>query len=221
MSNFNDRRRFLRGLTYSAAGLSLAACGPDIEDGRYTQDDIDLLSKQGELESENSGRGPFGEHRYQGYRGLSELPWFELDKQGQLICVDDSIPLSIDAHAHLGMSVLFEPQLDLQASSARVLHLLDCDELKPGCELDLDVYVNGNFTAENLNSMKSNMVIQGLWGSRINRSQTIPNLIREMDSMRVEQAMILPIKLDLPFGDDLTENWRSAIQTSHSSNRLL
>ena len=221
MSNFNDRRRFLRVLAYSASGLSLAACGPDIEQGRYTQDDIDLLAKQRDLESENSGSGPFGVHRYQGYRGLAELPWFELDKQGQLICVDDSIPMSIDAHAHLGMSVLFKPKLDLQAPSSRVLHLLDCDEFDPGCDLDLDAYVNSNFTDEHLDDLQLNMFAQGLWGSRFTKSQTIPNMIREMDAMRVEQAMILPIKLGLPFGDDLTESWRSAIQNSQTSNRLL
>ena len=41
-------------------------------------------------ETERSGRGPFGAHRYRGYRGLAELPYFELadDGRGGLVARD-------------------------------------------------------------------------------------------------------------------------------------
>ena len=125
-------------------GLALTGCGrPD--PARYNDTDRALLAGHAGLERERSGQGPFGRHVYRGYRGLAELPWFELDAQGILKLVDDSVPDSIDFHAHLGMSLLFEPNLDLTAATDRVRHLLDCDGEEPGCELDLDLYINGNF----------------------------------------------------------------------------
>jgi len=223
MNNNNkniNRRRFLTLLSGSAAGLALSSCSDDIDTSRYNNDDIQLLAKQKQLEAQNSGKGPYGIHRYQGYRGLAELPWFELDSKGVLQCVDDSIPMAIDAHCHFGMSVLFEPDLDLQLKTERVRHLLDCDAENPGCELDLDIYVNGNFTEQTLSTLNKNIVAQGLWGSSFAETQTIPNLLQEMDSMRVQQAMILPIKLDLPFGDNQTETWRDAVIKAKQTNRL-
>jgi hypothetical protein len=129
--------------------------------------------------------------------------------------------MAIDMHAHLGMSVLFKPELDLQVKTKRVKHLLDCDGDEPNCELDLDIYINGNFSDENLDKLESTIVAQGLWGSDITRTHTITNLINEMNAMRVEQAVILPIKLGLPFGDDQTELWRTEIGKSAYQKRLL
>ena len=215
-----ERRKFLHLLSSSAAGMALTACGSRPEEGRYTDADIALLASQREAEAASSGLGPFGVQRFHGYRGLAELPWFELDQEGILTCVDDSLPKAIDVHCHLGMSYLFKPDLDLQAKTKRVKHLLDCDWDDSGCELDLDVYVNSNFTQEGLDQLQSSTIGQGLWGSSFARTQTIPNLLREMDAMRVEQAMILPIKLGLPFGDDLSESWKAEIEKAKASARL-
>lgn len=212
------RRRFVAG---GVSSLFLVGCSEQIAPGRYTQADIDLLAEQQLAEQDNAGKGPYGEHVYRGYRGLAELPWFELDQQGRLHCVDDSIPMSIDAHCHLGMSVLFKPKLDLNAPAERVKHLLDCDEQQPGCRLDLDVYANGNFTEQSLDTLEHNIMAQGLWGSAMAETQTIPNLLREMDAMRVQRSLILPIKLGLPFGDDQTEVWRAAIDSANAAERLL
>lgn len=215
-----DRRHFLHSLSSAAAGLILSACGKGADAGRYTAEDIALLAKQRAMEAANSGKGPFGIQRFQGYRGLADLPWFELNQQGGLQCVDERVPMAIDVHCHLGMSYLFKPELDLQAKTERVQHLLDCDLDSPGCELDLDVYVNGNFTEEGLDALQTTTVAQGVWGSSYARTQTIPNLLKEMDEMRVEQAMILPIKLGLPFGDDLSERWKVEIEQAQVTHRL-
>ena len=215
-----NRRRFLNYLGVSALGLGLSGCDDVPPLSRYNPDDVALLAAQRKAEANTAGRGPFGEHRYLGYRGLSQLPWFELDEEGRLVCVDESLPMAIDMHAHLGMSVLFKPELDLQLKTARVKHLLDCDADVP-CDLDLDIYINGNFSEANLEDLESTIMAQGLWGSDITRSHTIPNLIDEMNAMRVERSMILPIKLDLPFGDDQTESWRSEIDKSGENKRLL
>ncbi|NND83138.1 MAG: amidohydrolase family protein [Gammaproteobacteria bacterium] len=215
-----DRREFLQKFGAGSAAVALSACGGSPDAGRYTEADIALLAAQRAAEAAQSGRGPFGVHRYQGYRGLAELPWFDLDAQGGLICVDDSLPKAIDVHCHLGMSYLFRPTLDLQAATARVKHLLDCDAEQPGCDLDLDVYINSNFTEAGLDQLQKSTLAQGLWGSSFARTQTIPNLLSEMDAMRVEQAFILPIKLGLPFGDNLSEHWLAEIDKAGAGQRL-
>ena len=75
--------------------------------------------------------------------------------------------MAIDMHAHLGMSVLFKPSLNLQAKTDRVMHLLDCDGDSSHCDLDLDIYINGNFSDKNLSKLERTIVAQGLWGSEI------------------------------------------------------
>lgn len=224
MKNRLDRREFLTSVGAliggTTAGLVLGGCS-DPDPSRYNEADIALLAEQQRRERAQSGKGPFGIQRFKGYRGLAELPWFELDASGKLRCVDDSIPMAIDMHCHFGMSVLFEPRLDLQARTERVRHLLDCDATDPGCDLDLDIYINGNFTEPALDELRYESISQGLWGSDSARTQTIPNLLDEMDATRVEKAMILPIAFNFPFGDDLAENWSNAIRETQTSDRLI
>jgi hypothetical protein len=219
-----DRRRFLGSLGMllggAAAGLPLGGCsGPDAD--RYTEADAARLAEQRRREREASGRGPFGVQRYRGYRGLAELPWFELGDAGVLRMVDDGVPRAIDMHCHLGISVLFEPELDLLARTDRVRHLLDCDATLPGCELDLDVYINGNFTEDDLSTLRRQTLAQGLWGSPFAETHTIPNLLAEMDATGVERSTILPIALGLPFGDDLAGKWGDAIVAADATERLM
>jgi predicted TIM-barrel fold metal-dependent hydrolase len=231
MPNTIDRRQFLAasgralsllagGLTTGGAALGLSGCSGHSPE-RYTERDEAALAAQQIRERELSGTGPFGVHRYKGYRGLAELPWFEIDSFGVLRMVDESVPQAIDMHCHFGMSLLFKPKLDLLLRTERVRHLLDCDETNPGCDLDLDVYINANFDDPALERLQCETLGQGTFGSEFARTQTIPNLLAEMDATRVEQAMILPIAFNLPFGDDLAERWREAIVASDSSKRLL
>jgi predicted TIM-barrel fold metal-dependent hydrolase len=204
----------------AATSLMLGGCfGPD--SSRYSERDAAVLVEQQLRDRAQSGKGRFGIQRFRGYRGLADLPWFELDATGTLRCVDESVPMAIDMHCHLGMSLLFKPDLDLQASSDRVRHLLDCDATDPGCELDLDLYINGNFTEDDLPILQHETIGQAVWGSEYARTHTIPNLLAEMDATRVEKAMILPIKFDFPFGDNLAEDWQEAIQVSETRDRLV
>jgi len=219
-----DRRQFLSStgalIGGTAASLLLGGCSaPD--PARYNEADVALLAEQRRRELEQSGKGRFGVQRFRGYRGLADLPWFELEPSGRLVCVDDRIPMANDMHCHLGMSVLFKPELDLQARTDRVRHFLDCDATDPGCDLDLDIYVNGNFSEPALETLRHESILQGLWGSDFARSHTIPNLLDEMDATRVEKAMILPIRFDFPFGDDLAKDWRKAIRESGTADRLV
>ncbi len=214
------RREALGQLLGGAAGLLLPACAGEDEPGRITAQDVERLAEQRADERALSGKGPFGPQRYRGYRGLEELPWFELDPSGVLRCVADDFPPALDFHCHLGMSMLFAPELDLLARTPRVQHLLDCDGREPGCELDLDVYINANFTDSDLRRLRFGAVAQALWGSAAARTQTVPNLLAEMDATRVGQAVVLPIAFGWPFGDDLAGQWRRAIEQAGAGERL-
>ncbi len=212
-----NRREFLRGLALAAATAATGCVDHD----RYTDEDVARLAAQRASERERSGRGPFGVRRYRGYRGLAELPWFDLDGEGHLRCTAEDLPPVFDAHAHLGMSLLFAPDVDLQARTERVHHLLDCDADDPGCELDLDVYINANFTPADLRALRMGAVAQLLWGSSAAATHTVPNLLAEMDATRVQRSLILPIAFGLPFGDDLTERFMQAILDANAGDRLI
>jgi predicted TIM-barrel fold metal-dependent hydrolase len=212
-----DRRAFTK-LVVSAAALSLARC---TDETRYTDEDAARLEAQRRSEAERSGQGPYGPQRYRGYRGLADLPWFELDDRGRLRCTVEDLPPVVDIHAHLGMSLLLAPEIDLQARAPRVRHLLDCDAEDPGCVLDLDVYINANFTPADLRALRLGALAQLIWGSAAAETHTIPNLIDEMDATGVRQALVLPIAFGLPFGDDLTERWTEAIAMAGVRDRLL
>jgi predicted TIM-barrel fold metal-dependent hydrolase len=212
-----DRRSFVK-LLASGLAPALPACR---DSSRYTEQDAARLERQKREERERSGSGPYGVQRYRGYRGLAELPWFELDEMGTLRCIAEDVPGAVDIHAHLGVSLLLAPSLDLRARAPRVRHLLDCDGTEPACELDLDVYINANFTPEDLAALRLGAVAQMIWGSGAATTHTIPNLLEEMDATRVRQALILPIAFDLPFGDELTERWSEAIAQAEAGDRLL
>ena len=216
-----NRRRLLQFAALSTASTWLTSCNDEDPDERYTKVDIARLARQRLQERATSGRGPFGPLQFKGYRGLAELPWFELDDTGELHLVARDMPMAIDMHCHLGMSLLLAPDVELQQRSERVMHLLDCDATTPGCDLDLDVYINRNFSDEALNELWWNSAAQGLWGSAKASTQTIPNLLHEMDACGVERAAILPIAFDLPFGDDLTERWIKAINLAGARQRLI
>lgn len=212
------RRRDLGRLLLLGGAACASAC---VDRSRYSEADAAALEAQRAAERAASGRGPFGVQRYSGYRGLAELPWFERNEQGRLVLVDDDVPRTIDLHTHLGMSLLFAPEIDLQVRTPRVEHLLDCDGTDPPCELDLDVYINSNFRDSDLRALQLDAVSRLLWGSRASETQTLPNLLAEMDDVGVERAAILPIAFGLPFGDDLADRWLDAIDQSPDGARFI
>ena len=212
-----SRRKLLAGLA-SAPTLLLPGC---TDPSRYTEADARALEAQRLLDREGSGLGPLGVQRYKGYRGLADLPYFALDDAGFLRCVVEDLPPVLDIHAHLGFSLLFAPAIDLQAKTERVEHLLDWEDDDPDALLDLDIYINGNFRPKDLRALRYDAVTQALWGSRKAATHTVPNLLAEMDATKVTHAMILPIDFGLPFGDNATETFLSAIKQAGAEDRLI
>ncbi len=212
-----NRRAFLGVLAGGSAALVAGCRDPE----RYTDADEEALESQRRSEREKSGMGPDGVQRYRGYRGLAELPWYEVDSRGRLRCIVEDLPGAIDIHAHFGMALMLAPRLDLQARTPRVEYMLDCDAEEPGCELDLDVYMNANFRPKDLRRLRLGAVAQLFWGSGSAATHTIPNLVDEMDDCRVDRAAILPIEFSLPFGDDLTALWMDEIAKSGVGDRFI
>lgn len=213
------RRKLMRIMLMSlAAAAGLPACS---KPGDYTEEDADKLERQMRNERQGSGKGPYGELHYHGYRELAKLPYFELDDAGMLHLVVDDLPAGIDFHAHFGMNFLLAPQIDLLARTPRMQYLLDCDRDNPGCDLDLDVYINAAFSEQMHDELESELTDQLLLGSDAAATHTIPNLVAELDAMRFDAAAILPIALGLPFGDNLTEQWFDAIGKSGVADRFL
>jgi len=213
-----DRRRFLGGMFASAAAFALPGCSNGTN---YTQEDVDRLERQRQAEAAARGKGPYGEVRFRGYRGLAELPYFELDENGELRLTVEGLPPGIDFHAHLGMNLLFAPELDLLQRTPRTRYLLDCDRENPGCEIDLDVYINSAFSEEMHEELESELASQLFFGSGAAATHTIPNLVAELDRVGFGEAALLPIAPGLPFGDRLTETWLDAIARSDRRERLI
>jgi len=214
-----SRRGFGR-LALGAAAAFGPGCSEGPQKGRFREADREALAAQRRLEVARDGKGPDGVRRYKGYRGLAKLPWYELSPEGRLRCVAE-VPRAIDVHAHLGMSLLLAPDLDLLASPPRVMYELDCDGYEPPLSFDLDVYANGNFTSRELWALRLGALAQLTVGSERAATQTLPNLISEMDACQVERACLLPIAFGLPFGDHLTERWLAAIQVSGAEERVV
>lgn len=216
------RRGFLRLLAgapalAAAPALGATGCGGP----ESTPEERAALERRRRREQERSGEGPLGELRFEGYRGLAELPWLELDGQGRLALADAGVPAGIDLHTHLGMSMLFAPDVDLSARPERVRYMLDCDAEPGGCELDLDRYMNQNFSPEGLSDLRWNALRQLTVGSPWAATQTIPALAEELERLGFEHATALPIAFGLPFGDELSERWLAALDGSPHAGRVL
>ncbi len=210
------RREFISGLAAGAA-LQLTGCA---DPNRYSKADARYLDEQKLAEREASGTGPHGVQRYAGYRGLSELPWFDLDEAGRLICTADLPPI-LDIHAHLGITQLFAGEPDLLAKTDRVIHILDADGREPPIPLDLDVYINANFREEDLSALRRGALKSMFTVPAEVATHTIPNLLAEMDTMKVQQAIILPVAFGHPFGDDIAERFLAALEDANVPDRLI
>lgn len=207
-----DRRAFLQ----LGAATLLAGC----QSSRHTEEDAARLARQQAEEKANSGRGRLGPLRYAGYRGLAELPWFELGEDGFLHSRIE-LPPTVDMHTHLGWSYFLAPRVDLLRRTSRIQYLMDCDAEEPPCPLDLDVYVNSNFTEAMHSQLSWETMTSLLTGSRAAATHTVPNLVAEMDALGVAEAAVLPIATNLPLSGDNSLASREAIVAGGATKRLI
>lgn len=157
--------------------------------------------------------------RVEGYRGLATLPWFEI-RDGRLVCVVDDLPPVVDFHAHLGFTV-GRNTVDLTRATDEVRYLIDCDGVDPPCTLDFEEYVNRIATEEMLRIMTREIGAGVITGKGYIETHTAPNLVREMDAMKVDRAVLLPIAVGLVEPDDMTERWREAVAATGTGERFV
>ncbi len=213
-----SRRRFLQAVFAGTAALTgLGGCTPD----EYTDADAAQLAARMRDEAARSGHGPYGTLHFRGYRGLADLPYFDLDSEGRLRTVVPDLPPVFDFHTHLGMQLLFAPNVDLARRTPRTQYYLDCDRTDPGCDLDLDVYINSAFTEGMHDELSWEMVRQLVLGGGAAATHTIPNLRAEMEAVGCTQAAVLPIAFGLPFGDNLTTTWLDALRAAGATDDLV
>lgn len=157
-----------------------------------------------------------------GYAGLAGLPFFALDAKGRLRLRIDVPPIT-DVHAHLGIAIYDAPDVDLGRATPRTQYLMDCDAQEPPCTVKLDVYLNLIATPAMLDQADKEIrdAVFSLEGSKAAATHTIPNLLGEMDALRIERAVLLPIAAGLSHNDTMTEKWRAAVASSGHAERFV
>lgn len=201
-----DRRQVLKGLAGLALGAG-AGCWSS-EEPRRAVTEIPLGDPRETL-------------KVRGYRGLAELPYFELDAEGRLRPTVDGLVPGIDFHTHLAFNMVLAPRVDLLARTPEVAYLIACDTVKPPCIFDLDVYLNEIADHDMLHDMEAEIRGMLLLGGRAAHTFTIPNLVDEMDRVGFERAVLLPIAPGLPRSGHLTEWWSEAARASGKADRLV
>lgn len=150
--------------------------------------------------------------RFRNLADLASLPWFGINEEGRLVVKDKSIGPIADLHTHLALAFIRPMQLDLQSAPAPTEHYLPTC-----CSLHLDVYVNENFTKEDLERTKRDLTLGSLTASGMRRTHTVPNLLKEMRELGITHSVILPIDFPVP----LSQNSENALQAVKGHEGLI
>jgi len=137
---------------------------------------------------------------------LAKLPYFDL-VDGRLR-LDPAIGPAIDVHTHLALDYV-TGNVDLNAEHARVEHYLDLLRA-----IDLDVYINKNFSPADLKKMEIDLTLLSFTSRGMRRTHTAPNLAREMAELSIETSVLLPI--DFPYISKNSERWLAATNARKS-----
>ncbi len=160
----------------------------------------------------------FKRQHYEGLRGLTDYPYFELTEKGLLRLTVDGLEGGIDGHTHFALNALMGGSPDLLKSHPRTLYYLP-----PDVKTSLNIYANQNYGEEERKQMTSIIIKTILMpgGSSATDTHSIPNLLAEMDLLGIDKAVVFPIRYGLPFGDDMTERYMEAIKNSGKQERFI
>ena len=119
---------------------------------------------------------------------LARLPYFTL-REGRLAAANrDAIWPAADVHAHLALG-LNRLRVDLHAGHGAVRHYLPQER-----PLDLDAYMNRNFTEGDLRRLKLDLTVSSLGAGGMRATHTVPNLLGEMRDLGLAATVLLPIE---------------------------
>jgi len=124
---------------------------------------------------------------YSDHFALADLPYFEV-RDGRLVLADPALGPIIDVHTHLALAYVRPMSIDLWKTHDRTDHYLPLER-----PLAMDVYMNKNFTEQDLKRMKRDLTLKGVtpWGMRA--THTAGNITREMSELGVACSVLLPI----------------------------
>jgi predicted TIM-barrel fold metal-dependent hydrolase len=149
--------------------------------------------------------------RFASHYDLVKLPYFGLRDERHLVLVDDSIGPVIDAHTHLALSYLRRSPVDLWRNHQVTRHYLPMARA-----IDLDVYMNRNFSADDLKRLKYDLVWRSFRATGMRATHTAANLLAEMTDLGIARSLLLPI--DFPV---LSDNAESYLAVAARDERLL
>ena len=128
---------------------------------------------------------------------------------GEIGLVDGLGPIC-DVHAHLALTYVGTGKVDLLREEKAKLYL------DPERELDLDTYMNDNFSPDEMKALRSDLGMGSLRDSGMRATHTAPALERQMAAMGITHSVILAI--DMPHSD---LNTRSYVTVSNEHPNLL
>jgi predicted TIM-barrel fold metal-dependent hydrolase len=136
--------------------------------------------------------------KFESLHDLAKLPWFEM-KEGRLVLADRSAGPAIDVHTHLALAY-GTGRVALGEAPRETEHYLPADRA-----LDLDIYINKNFTPEDLKRLEHDLTLLSLTARGMRATHTLPNLRREMGELNITKSVLLPI--DFPVLSHNAERW--------------
>lgn len=122
---------------------------------------------------------------------LASLPFFDISDH-RLVLDPDFGPV-IDVHTHLALSYLAPPNVDLSRATDTIETYLP----ERGRPVDLEPYMNTNWTDDDLKTMMRDLVLGSFlpFGSR--QTHTAANHLRQMADLQISHSLIHAI--DLPY----------------------
>ncbi len=197
-----NRRALLRNGAIAMAGAAASGCVASM--GQYP---------------------PIPAHPLNGYPGIADLPYFELDDQQRPVLIQslrDEMPMGIDFHTHLGHSFLMAPEIDYQVEHNETDYLVNCKKDDERCAYNVNDYLNKIAKPELLKEMDKK-ILTGLipGGSDAAKTHTIPNLVQEMSMAHIDKSVLLAVAPRLPFRNNPTEQWIEALAASPHKDRFI
>jgi hypothetical protein len=117
-----------------------------------------------------------------------------MTERGLLRLTVDGLEGGIDGHTHFALNGLAGRRPDLRKATPRTEYYIEPDN-----RLSLNGYMNKNQTPADKQKMTKNTILQILpVGSAVTATHTIPNLLAEMDLLKIEKAVVFPIKYGYP-----------------------
>ena len=126
--------------------------------------------------------------KFKGWQTLTELGYFRRLSDGRLELNVPGIEGIIDFHTHLGISLFFTPTVDINKETARVKHYFQSDY-----EVDMNIYSGQNIHENSPNWTYKDLLPVVLSPFRMGKhhTHTIPNIIKEMDALKIDKSITL------------------------------